>query len=962
MEKIFKLKNPEKLYKTIFLTFSIAISSLLLGITIFNHNLPKDTPEVLGVATQNYYIESTASSTWATNTTYQDKAVLTFTPDDNSTYVIIASWIMGESSTSYQSKAKLTRTTGTAKDFNEIIYAPKATTDLIAAGTFGIDTFGSAPGSQTYKIQYGTSSTSGTASIRQAKIIAIKLTTLDQNNLAETRTTNNTTTYVDKNTLTFTPATAGDYIILATGTIDESNTSGNVITQMTVDGTAYSNEILYPSATANRYPWITVKKVTLTQASHTIKTQFKSSSASYTSGMAHARIVAIRADRFMKYYYNEAETRVTSTSTSYQTALTLTATPNAQPHLIIGTSGLDGSSASYNTYGQLLKGATTYGEMLVRTTNASTRGISYFNISKETLTNASTSWYLQYKSSSTSGTAGSANNRILVLELTEPGITVGATGTQTANIQAGTTNQYLGGAFTLVREAATSNVTSITVSETGTIADANITNLDLYYKQEASCSATMPSGTTLFNSTPGTFSSGSSTVTGTIPVGTSQICVYAQADIGSGASNGDTVEIQITNPSTQVVSSFGTVSPATAVAISGTTTITSNTAPSFTAINSNSPQYPGNTLTWTTTASDPDSDTVKLLVCKTTGVSAGACDGGAGDTWCSSSLVASNPTCSYSIPLPSPDGVNNAYEYIVDEHNLEATYSYSLSFTIDNATPVVSAVTINGGAAINLLENTTKAVALTATVTDNNSCYGGEIVSVKANVYRSGITPSGCDTIGEANDNYCYPDITCTVVGGTCTDITDASADYTCTANIQYFADPTDAGTLYPSENWTTRIYATDNASAGYSTATGVEMNSLIAFNVTPAINFGSLSVGQSNDPLDKTIIVTPTGNVGLDEELSGPAYMCTDYPTCSGAKISIGNQKYSLSSSTAFSAAYALLTTATEVELNVPKPINTSPTTKSIWWGMLIPSNTSAGTYNSTTTITGIKGETTSW
>ncbi|MDY0097266.1 MAG: hypothetical protein RBS01_02870, partial [Candidatus Dojkabacteria bacterium] len=173
-----------------------------------------------------------------------------------------------------------------------------------------------------------------------------------------------------------------------------------------------------------------------------------------------------------------------------------------------------------------------------------------------------------------------------------------------------------------------------------------------------------------------------------------------------------------------------------------------NHRPGFSAVSNDSPKNPGDTITWSTTASDSDSHTVKLIVCKTAGITGDACDGGGTDTWCSSSFVASNPTCGYSIPSVAPDGSNNAYVYIVDQHNFpstDASQGSNVSFTINNVAPVVSAVTLNGGAAINLEENTTKAVTLTATVTDNNSCDGGEITSVLGYVYRSGITYAACD-------------------------------------------------------------------------------------------------------------------------------------------------------------------------------------------------------------------------
>ena len=399
-----------------------------------------------------------------------------------------------------------------------------------------------------------------------------------------------------------------------------------------------------------------------------------------------------------------------------------------------------------------------------------------------------------------------------------------------------------------------------------------------------------------------------------------------------------------------------------------------NHAPGFTLAGiTDSTVDPGVGAVWTTTSSDTDTsgtaDTVKLLVCKTTGISAGACDGGGSDTWCSSSLVASNPTCTYNVPSVSPDTDNiAAYVYIVDSHNFPATGAYQASnvpFTINNVAPTVSAVTINGGAAIDLTESSTKAVSLTATVSDNNSCYGTELTTIYGYAYRSSVAYTGCDTAGEANTNRCYPEVTCTVDGGTCTDNTDASANYTCTVNIQYYAVPTDTATQYPDDTWLSTIKAIDDDTASNNTTVGagVEMNSLTAASITNGINYGSLAVGESNDPLNQTTTTTPTGNVGLDHEVSGAANMCTDYPTCSvGTPIGVAYEKYALASLTAYSSGSVLSTSAVETELNVAKPTTGSPTAKDTWWGILIPAGTVSGTYSGANTLTAVKGEIVSW
>jgi hypothetical protein len=189
-----------------------------------------------------------------------------------------------------------------------------------------------------------------------------------------------------------------------------------------------------------------------------------------------------------------------------------------------------------------------------------------------------------WPSTNVTGFGASASFASIVVELkAAPAITVGTSGTQLSNLTIPSANGYVGGAFNFVRDVGTANITSIKIHDSGSVvANTNISNVILLYKQEAVCSSSIPSGTTQFNSTPGTFNaSEDSTVTGTIAVDTSQICVYVQLNVGSGAAGGNTLDLQITNPSTDVIVSVGTASPASAVVISGSGTLSLPTANQF---------------------------------------------------------------------------------------------------------------------------------------------------------------------------------------------------------------------------------------------------------------------------------------------------------------------------------------------------------------------------------------------
>lgn len=398
-----------------------------------------------------------------------------------------------------------------------------------------------------------------------------------------------------------------------------------------------------------------------------------------------------------------------------------------------------------------------------------------------------------------------------------------------------------------------------------------------------------------------------------------------------------------------------------------------NHDPSFTVIvddggtGSNSGADPGGTMTFTATASDPDDDTaqdtVKLVVCgDNTGATAAGCSG---TEICVSSLAASNPTCNISIANVAPDTTVNYYAYVFDSHNFASgSNARTGDYLINNVAPGVSAVTLNGGLDITLTEGTTTNVTVTATVTDNNSCQ--DITTVETSVYRSAITYTGCDANAEDNNNNCYAQVSCSLGGAnTCDSASDASASYTCTVALQFHAESTDdyplTGTIqYEAQNWLSTVNAIDDDSAtgNDEVETGVEVDSLLAMDITASINYGALDVGESNDPLDKITTVTATGNVGLDQELSG-----TNLTDGSTGVIPVANQKYALAGSTSYASGTALSGTPTEVELNCQKTsVTGSPATKDTYWGILIPASVPPGPYTGQNTVTAVLGETAGW
>jgi len=263
------------------------------------------------------------------------------------------------------------------------------------------------------------------------------------------------------------------------------------------------------------------------------------------------------------------------------------------------------------------------------------------------------------------------------------------------------------------------------------------------------------------------------------------------------------------------------------------------------------------------------------------------------------------------------------------------------SVTVANAAPSVSATTLNNATPITLTEFTTTPVYATTTVTDANGC--ATIVGVSADFYRSGIASTSCAAAGNANQNNCYPVVTCNVVAGTCTGGADTSADYVCSTSLQYFADPTDAGT-YVAENWVANIHAGDGIAT--TSATGAtELNTLKALNVTAAMNYGNLAAGSNTGTTNSTTTVTNTGNSIMDPLISG-----TDMT--GPATITVGNQKYASSSFNYPVAGTVLSTTPTAAAINLAKPTG-SAVTSNVLWGINVPNGTLSGAYTGTNTFT---------
>ncbi len=252
--------------------------------------------------------------------------------------------------------------------------------------------------------------------------------------------------------------------------------------------------------------------------------------------------------------------------------------------------------------------------------------------------------------------------------------------------------------------------------------------------------------------------------------------------------------------------------------------------------------------------------------------------------------------------------------------------------------PAVAKVVLNASSSITLNPATTTAISVVASTTADVS----PILYATSTIYRSGVSGgSGCT----ADSRNCYQ-----LASSSCV-FSNATTTVTCTANIYYFADATDASSSYGPQNWQAAVAATDAGGQGgsSSTASGVDLLTLLAINITTS-SIGYGLVPASTTSANFTTTIQNAGNSSTTLQISGTALV-------KGASVLATSSQHYASSSFIYGGS--------EQQLNgspttVPGFLLTGPTSTvavqgDIFWGIYVPALTATGTYNGTTTFTAV-------
>lgn len=254
---------------------------------------------------------------------------------------------------------------------------------------------------------------------KQGSIALLRQQTGDQTAVDTSESTTTSPLYQDKVTLTFTPSTTGDYLIMAFAQVSGGNTlkDMNVKLYHSTTSTSYGEmRRTQPTANTEYEGWATMVKLSSLSGSQTFKIQYKKTGiGTITAKIRDAHIIAIRLDNYPENYYFESRSRSTTTSTSLQNKISGFQAVGTGDYLIFSCcqqdcgSTSDSSIINFSVNSELLMDSSV---QPYATNDAQT----FFSVHKRGLSGSPT-FALQYKSGA-GATVGISEASIAFLKLT----------------------------------------------------------------------------------------------------------------------------------------------------------------------------------------------------------------------------------------------------------------------------------------------------------------------------------------------------------------------------------------------------------------------------------------------------------------------------------------------------------------------------------------------------------------
>ena len=389
-------------------------------------------------ARQAFSHEALSESTTTAND-YPLATTFTFTPDANSDYFVFFSCLFANSGTAADHYGEVSLyhdqggvSVGYFSTRSQELTAPR---DYFSVFCVHKSSFGASPGAQDYYVYFNSNTAGETTRIKDIRLLAIKADAADQYAAVDASSSGTAGAgYATKTTLTFTPASTGDYLLISSAVLTSQGASTTGARLNHSGGSIYGERLTYPKNAWTYNAWATAAKINLAASSQTFTLQF-SPSATVDADIEQARVLALRLDKFDNAYVAQDFTGGSTTAATDQDFLTLTQTPLALDHAVLAVAAFRTQSTTVSGYLNVAKDGANYTETVREGVNGA--GWVHAGVAvKETLAASSTTWKWRARAETAGTTIHADDLLIAVLQLEAGGSTVTATASLDAAIQA----------------------------------------------------------------------------------------------------------------------------------------------------------------------------------------------------------------------------------------------------------------------------------------------------------------------------------------------------------------------------------------------------------------------------------------------------------------------------------------------------------------------------------------------
>lgn len=248
-------------------------------------------------------------------------------------------------------------TTG-AVDLADFSIEDKDATDYTSVSWFTKWTSAGTPVDQTWAIDV--ESDSGTVTYTNPKILVIEMHADDEYQATDSASSISATSYTTVETLSFTPGSTGDYLIMGACSIESGTNVFNV--KLDHSSTAYSEGAIGGKDSEDIPHWVGGMKLSSLSGAQSITLQAFRSAGSGGSNFKQRRIVALRLDTFDNHYYAESRSESSTTSATYVNKLTNSHTPLNKAHVYFAGALGSSKNTSDSVHMRFQKDTTDYGE------------------------------------------------------------------------------------------------------------------------------------------------------------------------------------------------------------------------------------------------------------------------------------------------------------------------------------------------------------------------------------------------------------------------------------------------------------------------------------------------------------------------------------------------------------------------------------------------------------------------